>query len=113
MNIDPVTFDEAEEAQTELEIAKLELEARKLVETEKAAAVVEYDHLDRLSNNQDYAWLLERHLIPMLKTEHDGALDVALSPAQREVHVQRHHQANAMLIVLQVEHERIRQLLAQ
>lgn len=109
----PVTFDEASEAQDALELAKIELEAKKQVEIEKAAAVVEYDHLDRLSQNQDYVWLLERHLIPMLKTEHDLAIDVGLTSAQREIHVQRHHQANAMLILLQVEHERLRQLLAQ
>lgn len=108
-----MNFDQADEAATELEIAKQALEAKKAVDLEKSQAAVDYDHLDRLSKSHDYAFLLERYLIPMLKAEHDGAIDVAMTTAQREIHVQRHHQANAMLVTLQVEHERLRQILAQ
>lgn len=100
-----MTYDAAKLLETENALKAAEQKTLEERGREKAKESIKFEKLDRLSKNEDFQWFVAEYWAPMLKEEHDSALNVRLSHADRNDHAQQHHAINEMLIVLQREHK--------
>lgn len=107
-----MTYDEKKRLDTE---QALRAEDQKTLEErgrEKAKDSIRFEKIDRLGKNEDFQWFVAEYLVPLLKHEHDEALNVSKTPEQRNNHAQQHHAINEMLITLQREHTRLHTILS-
>lgn len=98
-----MTYDEKKRLDTE---QALRAEDQKTLEErgrKNAKESIKFEKLDRLTKNEDFKWFLAEYWAPMLKEEHDAALNIRIQPQERNDHSQRHHAINEMLMVLQRE----------
>ena|ERR1700679_557556 len=107
-----MNFDQINQQETDEAIAREQAAAKAKAQAEKGQLVMELGKLEALQADENYAFFVERHLVPILQEEHDAALDPELDDEKRKKHVQRHHTANKILFSLQIEIKRLRDLIA-
>jgi hypothetical protein len=107
-----MTYDAAKLLETERALKASEEKGLEERGREKAKESIKFEKLDRLTKNEDFQWFVAEYWAPMLKEEHDEALNVSKTPEQRNNHTQQHHAINEMLIILQREHKRLHTILS-
>jgi hypothetical protein len=75
---------------------------------ERAEAYSTFGRLDDLLKNPDYLWFMDKYIAPMVKTEHDAALNVKLPKAKQNDHAERHDIAAEILGKLADRHRHLK-----
>lgn len=70
---------------------------------ERATLARDFEILDRLSNNTDLQWFIQKHLAPMVQEQFEGALDTAKPAEAMKYCAHRWHMGIDMLGALKLE----------
>lgn len=106
------SFDEAMAERVAQEL--VDQKKRDAQEREGGAAQIAllFGQYDRLLCNDDFQWWLKEVVAPKTKSAHDAALDVKLSPSDRNDFAHQHKALSDLVLELQREHTRLGNILA-
>ena len=107
------TLEEALEERSRQQAAeKAQAEKQQTTEQQRITGAL-LSHYENLLNNEDFQWWLNEKLKPLVKVEHDAALDTKRTAAERSDSAHRHAALNEITEGFFAEHRRLKSKLEE